>query len=163
LQLFQNKFKLNGNNTLKVKMNHQTSAESESNSVESKCLDPCQKESKQTVGSSEDSSNVAIQCNEPQSVISVQQNVSHALPWSWRKERPTGFATATGVDRSVRPGEFVMRALFAEFAAHVEKKTDAVLSPEAVEKSLSKLLQRGEDPAFDQLLTGKFSIMNTCD
>lgn len=83
-------------------------------------------------------------------------NFAHALPWSWRKEKSSGFITSNGLDKTVQPGEFVLRALFAEFAVHVEKKTDAVLSSELVEKPLSKLLQKGEDPAFDQLITGNY-------
>ena len=77
---------------------------------------------------------------------------SHNPPWnSSKKER---FTSNQPVDKNIKPGEFVLRTLFSEFALLAEKKIDAVLSQDA-EKPLSKLLQRGEDPIFDQLLSGK--------
>lgn len=73
-----------------------------------------------------------------------------SLPWNSAKR----IASSLPIDKTIRPGEFVLRALFSEFALLAEKKIDAVLSQEAAEKPLNKLLQRGEDPIFDQLLSG---------
>lgn len=52
----------------------------------------------------------------------------------------------------IKPGEFVMRSLFADFTIQAEKKIEAVMA-EPLEKPLSKTLQRGEDAQFDQLLS----------
>lgn len=90
--------------------------------------------------------------------VSRDQMQQQFLPWNWRRERVQVFGISAGADKNTRPGEFVLRALFAEFGSQVEKKMDFVLAPEASEKPLSKLLQRGEDVAFDQLLTGKLKM-----
>ncbi|XP_073975779.1 microtubule binding protein furry isoform X3 [Rhodnius prolixus] len=68
------------------------------------------------------------------------------LPWGAHKER-----SPLHVDVDIRPGEFVMRSLFTEFTIQAERKIEAVLA-EPQEKQLSKVLQRGEDAQFDQLL-----------
>ncbi|ESO09038.1 hypothetical protein HELRODRAFT_109994 [Helobdella robusta] len=46
-----------------------------------------------------------------------------------------------------------MQTLFAEFTVLAEKKINNVLEPPNQDKPLSKLLQRGEDAVFDQLLS----------
>ena len=61
-----------------------------------------------------------------------------------------------------KPGEFILRTLFAEFAVLAQKKIDLVLSSEPLERPLSKSLQRGEDPIFDQLLTAFGSVAEHC-
>lgn len=61
-----------------------------------------------------------------------------------------------------KPGEFILRTLFAEFAVLAQKKIDLVLSSEPLERSLSKSLQRGEDPIFDQLLTAFGTLAEHC-
>lgn len=76
-----------------------------------------------------------------------------SLPWNSAKR----ITSTLPIDKTIRPGEFVLRALFSEFALLAEKKIDAVLSQEAAEKPLNKLLQRGEDQIFDQLLSGRCS------
>ncbi|KAL9973951.1 hypothetical protein ACROYT_G020474 [Oculina patagonica] len=68
------------------------------------------------------------------------------LPWGQPPERQT---STTGSD--VTPGEFVLRTLFAEFTVLAEKKIETILS-EPLERPVSKSLQKGEDPQFDQLL-----------
>lgn len=73
-----------------------------------------------------------------------------SLPWNSAKR----ITSSLPIDKTIRPGEFVLRALFSEFALLAEKKIDTVLSQDAAEKPLNKLLQRGEDPIFDQLLSG---------
>lgn len=62
---------------------------------------------------------------------------------------------------NLRPGEVVMRILFADFTQQAEKKIEGVML-ENSEKQISKLLQRGEDPQFDQLLSALGSVAEHC-
>ncbi|XP_037818190.1 protein furry isoform X4 [Lucilia sericata] len=62
---------------------------------------------------------------------------------------------------SLRPGEIVMRNLFTDFTLQAEKKIELVML-ESVDKPLSKLLQRGEDQQFDQLLSALGSVAEHC-
>lgn len=62
---------------------------------------------------------------------------------------------------SLRPGEIVMRNLFSDFTLQAEKKIELVML-ESVDKPLSKLLQRGEDQQFDQLLSALGSVAEHC-
>ncbi|XP_029213132.2 LOW QUALITY PROTEIN: protein furry homolog [Acropora millepora] len=68
------------------------------------------------------------------------------LPWGQPPDRQTSTTCS-----DVTPGEFVLRTLFSEFTVLAERKIETVLS-EPLERPLSKSLQRGEDPQFDQLL-----------
>ncbi|XP_043493885.1 protein furry isoform X2 [Polistes fuscatus] len=79
------------------------------------------------------------------------------LPWGAQKEtvRPQQIG-----DMDLSPGEFVMRTSFAKFTAQAEKKMEAVMTEH--EKALSKILQRGEDPQFDQLLSAFGSVAEHC-
>lgn len=61
-----------------------------------------------------------------------------------------------------KPGEVILRKLFHEFTLLADKKIDAVLSNEPLEKQLAKSLQRGEDPIFDQLLIALGSVAEHC-
>ncbi|XP_063413170.1 protein furry-like isoform X1 [Mytilus trossulus] len=56
-----------------------------------------------------------------------------------------------------KPGEYILQTLFLEFCTVAEKKIEQVLG-EPLEKSLTKSLQRGEDPQFDQLLNALGSV-----
>ncbi|XP_042872601.1 protein furry-like isoform X6 [Penaeus japonicus] len=85
---------------------------------------------------------------------------SALLPWGARKERAQ-FPATVHVDTDLRPGEFVMRTLFAEFTVMADKKIEAVMQ-EPLERSLSKSLQRGEDPTFDQLLLAFGCVAEHC-
>ena len=67
---------------------------------------------------------------------------SQVLPWGAPKERPR-FPGSVNIDVDIRPGEFVMRTLFAEFTVQVERKIQAIMA-EPLERPLSKSLQRGE-------------------
>ncbi|GFQ78118.1 protein furry [Trichonephila clavata] len=82
------------------------------------------------------------------------------LPWGVRKERQT-FPSGINIDIEVKPGEFILRTLFAEFTVQAERKIDLVLS-ESLERPLSKSLQRGEDALFDQLLSAFGSVAEHC-
>lgn len=61
----------------------------------------------------------------------------------------------------LRPGEIVMRNLFSDFTVQAEKKIELVMM-ESADKHLSKLLQRGEDQQFDQLLSALGSVAEHC-
>ncbi|XP_026677830.1 protein furry [Diaphorina citri] len=95
-------------------------------------------------------------CDTPDSSVTV-------LPWAGgqRGGRAATCGTAADSSNNVRPGEYVMRSLFADFTAQAEKKLDQVLA-EPQEKPLSKVLQRGEDPVFDQLLIAFGSVAEHC-
>lgn len=79
------------------------------------------------------------------------------LPWGAQKEtiKPQQIE-----DLDLRPGEYVMRTLFAEFAIQAERKIEAVMTE--TEKPLSKVLQRGEDQQFDQLLSAFGTVAEHC-
>ncbi|XP_065087321.1 protein furry isoform X2 [Ochlerotatus camptorhynchus] len=64
-------------------------------------------------------------------------------------------------DGTMRPGEIVMRTLFADFTVQAEKKIETVML-ESTDKTLAKLLQRGEDYQFDQLLQALGSVAEHC-
>uniref|UniRef100_A0A8C9WGE0 Furry homolog, like n=1 Tax=Scleropages formosus TaxID=113540 RepID=A0A8C9WGE0_SCLFO len=65
------------------------------------------------------------------------------------------------IDPELKPGEYVIKSLFAEFAVQAEKKIEVVMA-EPLEKPLSRSLQRGEDPQFDQLISSMSSIAEHC-
>ncbi|XP_069057619.1 protein furry homolog-like isoform X2 [Pleurodeles waltl] len=65
------------------------------------------------------------------------------------------------IDPDVKPGEYVIKSLFAEFAVQAEKKIEVVMA-EPLEKLLSRSLQRGEDPQFDQLISSMSSVAEHC-
>lgn len=117
------------------------------------------------------------------------------LPWG-SHTRSSIAATAgifdmpTASENMLRPGEIVMRTLFADFTHQSEKKIEAVMMEASVsgfrvqyfwktvtrsnlyictvfsrtiqDKNLAKLLQRGEDPQFDQLLSTFGTVAEHC-
>lgn len=105
------------------------------------------------------------------SPMSFGSTRTHLLPWS---QHNRSFLTTPNVlaalentanspnpETSARPGEIVMRYLFADFTQQAEKKIEAVMC-ETADKNLSKLLQRGEDLQFDQLLSTLGSVAEHC-
>ncbi|KAF2357083.1 hypothetical protein FHG87_012161 [Trinorchestia longiramus] len=82
------------------------------------------------------------------------------LPWGARKELPPAVSSQLS-ETNLRPGEFVMRTLFAEFTVTVESKIEMVMQ-EPLERSIAKSLQRGEDPKFDQLVMAFGSVAEHC-
>ncbi|XP_045105728.1 protein furry-like isoform X4 [Portunus trituberculatus] len=90
----------------------------------------------------------------------VGGGASTLLPWGAHKERAQ-FPATVHIDTDLRPGEFVMRTLFAEFTVMAERKIECVML-EPLERSLSKSLQRGEDPTFDQLLLAFGCVAEHC-
>lgn len=83
------------------------------------------------------------------------------LPWGTKERSPHSQGLCCQNDGDIRPGEFVMRTLFSDFTIQAEKKIEAVMG-EPHEKPLSKLLQRGEDAQFDQLLSAFGSVAEHC-
>ncbi|XP_969290.2 protein furry [Tribolium castaneum] len=83
------------------------------------------------------------------------------LPWGVHKEYFPQIISGSSVELDIRPGEYVMRSLFSDFTILAEKKIEAVMG-EPQEKPLSKTLQRGEDPQFDQLLSAFGCVAEHC-
>ena len=54
---------------------------------------------------------------------------SQVLPWGAPRER-SRFPSSFNIDTDIRPGEFVMRTLFAEFTVQAEKKINSVVMDE---------------------------------
>ena len=50
---------------------------------------------------------------------------SHVLPWGAPKER-SRFPSSFNIETDIRPGEFVMRTLFAEFTVQVNGRISLV-------------------------------------
>uniref|UniRef100_A0A3Q3E9D0 Furry homolog b (Drosophila) n=1 Tax=Labrus bergylta TaxID=56723 RepID=A0A3Q3E9D0_9LABR len=65
------------------------------------------------------------------------------------------------VDPESKPGEFVLKSLFANFTLLSERKIRIIMA-EPLEKPLNKSLQRGEDPQFDQLISTMSSLAEYC-
>jgi len=89
------------------------------------------------------------------------------LPWGAPKERLRALAAsaeAAAEAAALRPGEYVMRTLFAEFTLQAEKKITAAAALEPLERPLSKSLQRGSpgNEEFDQLLSSFGSVAEHC-
>nr|XP_054590835.1 protein furry homolog-like isoform X2 [Nothobranchius furzeri] len=85
---------------------------------------------------------------------------SSVTPLLWEKHNIAAMSSIT-IDPELKPGEFVIKSLFAEFAVLAEKKIEMVMA-EPLEKPLSRSLQRGEDPQFDQLISSMSSIAEHC-
>ncbi len=85
---------------------------------------------------------------------------STVLPWGAPKER-SRLTGAFNIDPDIRPGEFVMRSLFAEFTLTVDKKISSIMT-EPLDKPLAKSLQKGEDTHFDQILSAFGSVAEHC-
>uniref|UniRef100_A0A8C9W1X0 Furry homolog, like n=1 Tax=Scleropages formosus TaxID=113540 RepID=A0A8C9W1X0_SCLFO len=81
----------------------------------------------------------------------------HPSPWG----KPSVAMSSITIDPELKPGEYVIKSLFAEFAVQAEKKIEVVMA-EPLEKPLSRSLQRGEDPQFDQLISSMSSIAEHC-
>uniref|UniRef100_A0A4W5KS36 FRY like transcription coactivator n=1 Tax=Hucho hucho TaxID=62062 RepID=A0A4W5KS36_9TELE len=81
-------------------------------------------------------------------------------PLSWEKRNAAAMSSIT-IDPELKPGEFVIKSLLAEFAVLAEKKIEVVMA-EPLEKPLSRSLQRGEDAQFDQLISSMSSIAEHC-
>ncbi|XP_058886454.1 protein furry homolog isoform X3 [Acipenser ruthenus] len=65
------------------------------------------------------------------------------------------------IDPDSKPGEYVLKSLFANFTTLSERKIRIIMA-EPLEKPLSKSLQRGEDLQFDQLISSMSSLAEYC-
>lgn len=54
-------------------------------------------------------------------------NKGTLLPWGAHKERSPHPAAGPNIDMDIKPGEFVMRSLFADFTIQAEKKIETVM------------------------------------
>ncbi|XP_064791678.1 protein furry homolog-like isoform X9 [Oncorhynchus masou masou] len=79
---------------------------------------------------------------------------------TWEKRNAAAMSSII-IDPELKPGEFVIKSLFAEFAVLAEKKIEVVMA-EPLEKLLSRSLQRGEDAQFDQLISSMSSVAEHC-
>ncbi|XP_072248255.1 protein furry homolog isoform X4 [Leuresthes tenuis] len=61
------------------------------------------------------------------------------------------------IDPESKPGEYVLKSLFANFTTLSDRKIRIIMA-EPLEKPLTKSLQRGEDPQFDQLISTMSSL-----
>ncbi|KAM6073364.1 protein furry homolog-like isoform 1-T1 [Theristicus caerulescens] len=101
-------------------------------------------------------------CHQPASTPPSRVNkrrVSPIVVSTWEK-RGSIMSNIT-IDPDVKPGEYVIKSLFAEFAVQAEKKIEVVMA-EPLEKLLSRSLQRGEDLQFDQLISSMSSVAEHC-
>lgn len=102
--------------------------------------------------------------------VSVSSRTS-LLPWTIQNRTSLAACNLIGPinemfsnvsnEANLRPGEIVMRILFADFTQQAEKKIEGVML-DGSEKQISKLLQRGEDQQFDQLLSALGSVAEHC-
>ncbi|XP_071201895.1 protein furry homolog-like isoform X3 [Salvelinus alpinus] len=99
-----------------------------------------------------------IKASAPVSSLSRRRAPSVA-PLTWEKR--TAAMSSIIIDPELKPGEFVIKSLFAEFAVLAEKKIEVVMA-EPLEKLLSRSLQRGEDAQFDQLISSMSSVAEHC-
>ena len=53
---------------------------------------------------------------------------NNILPWYTRKERSTQTPTSVQIETSLKPGEYVMRNLFADFIVQADKKITTVMA-----------------------------------
>ncbi|KAL3047963.1 hypothetical protein OYC64_022011 [Pagothenia borchgrevinki] len=97
----------------------------------------------------------------PVSSVSRRRPPPSVPPLLWEKHSNAAAMSSITIDPELKPGEFVIKSLFAEFAVLAEKKIDMVMA-EPLEKPLSRSLQRGEDAQFDQLISSMSSIAEHC-
>nr|XP_033804350.1 protein furry homolog isoform X3 [Geotrypetes seraphini] len=65
------------------------------------------------------------------------------------------------IDPDSKPGEYILKSLFANFTTQAERKIRIIMA-EPLEKPLTKSLQRGEDPLFDQVISSMSSLSDYC-
>ncbi|XP_041113694.1 protein furry homolog-like isoform X7 [Polyodon spathula] len=99
-----------------------------------------------------------LKASAPVSSVSRRQ-VSPSYNSTWEKR--SAIMSNITIDPELKPGEYVIKSLFAEFAILAEKKIEVVMA-EPLEKPLSRSLQRGEDTQFDQLISSMSSIAEHC-
>ncbi|XP_058853378.1 protein furry homolog-like isoform X4 [Acipenser ruthenus] len=104
------------------------------------------------------STRIRLKASAPVSSLS-RHRVSPSYNSTWEKR--SAIMSNITIDPELKPGEYVIKSLFAEFAILAEKKIEVVMA-EPLEKPLSRSLQRGEDTQFDQLISSMSSIAEHC-
>ncbi|XP_071510567.1 protein furry homolog-like [Diadema antillarum] len=88
-----------------------------------------------------------------------------SLPWIRRPteedKQDSASTTTIPLDTNVKPGQYVLQSLFAEFTIQAERKIERIMT-EPLESPLAKCLQRGEDQQFDQLLSSLSAVAEHC-
>ncbi|GAB1603756.1 protein furry-like isoform X6 [Argonauta hians] len=80
----------------------------------------------------------------------MEELVDHTIKLPWKNE--DSYNNNFDLNQDVSPGEYVVQTLFLEFCTVTDRKIEQVLA-EPLERSLSKSLQRSEDPQLDQVLS----------
>ncbi|BFZ15206.1 hypothetical protein BsWGS_18245 [Bradybaena similaris] len=91
---------------------------------------------------------------------SSQPSTYEIVKFPWRRESAQDIAIP-GVSKDAKSGEFILQNLFLEFCRVAERRIEIVLA-EPLERPLSKSLQRGEDPQFDQILNALGNVAEHC-
>ncbi|XP_038055333.1 protein furry homolog-like isoform X2 [Patiria miniata] len=99
------------------------------------------------------------------SLVTSASSDTLSLPWIRVNEpgleRDPSTTSTIMLDTNVKPGQYVLQSLFAEFTIQAERKIEKIMS-EPLESPLAKSLQRGEDPQFDQLLSSLSAVSEHC-
>lgn len=90
-----------------------------------------------------------------------------SIPWIERqkenqaKDPSTVSNCSISIDVNVKPGQYVLQTLFAEFTLQAQAKIEKIMK-DAQSDPLAKSLQRGEDEQFDQLLSSMSAVAEHC-
>uniref|UniRef100_A0A3P8XS75 Furry homolog b (Drosophila) n=1 Tax=Esox lucius TaxID=8010 RepID=A0A3P8XS75_ESOLU len=98
--------------------------------------------------------------NRNTSPVGLKQPLPPASGAASERKGPVAMVPVT-VDPETKPGEFVLKSLFANFTSVSERKIRIIMA-EPLEKPLNKSLQRGEDLQFDQLISTMSSLAEYC-
>ncbi|KAI1241934.1 hypothetical protein IHE44_0005442 [Lamprotornis superbus] len=82
------------------------------------------------------------------------------VPGTQREKGPPAMLPIS-IDPDSKPGEYVLKSLFVNFTTLAERKIRIIMA-EPLEKPLTKSLQRGEDPQFDQVISSMSSLSEYC-
>ncbi|XP_070553494.1 protein furry homolog isoform X2 [Ptychodera flava] len=75
-------------------------------------------------------------------------SVASTLPWGAPREYRDNFSTlAIPIDTNVKPGEYVLQSLFAEFTIHAERKIEKIMA-EPLESPLAKSYNEEKIPSL---------------
>ncbi|XP_053564441.1 protein furry homolog isoform X4 [Bombina bombina] len=80
---------------------------------------------------------------------------------STQREKGPPSMLPINIDPDSKPGEYILKSLFANFTTQAERKIRIIMA-EPLEKPLTKSLQRGEDPQFDQVISSMSSLSDYC-
>uniref|UniRef100_A0A7D9NL32 FRY microtubule binding protein n=1 Tax=Xenopus tropicalis TaxID=8364 RepID=A0A7D9NL32_XENTR len=80
---------------------------------------------------------------------------------STQREKGPPTMLPINIDPESKPGEYILKSLFANFTTQAERKIRIIMA-EPLEKPLTKSLQRGEDPQFDQVISSMSSLSEYC-